>query len=57
MHSQLSLQPISHLNKGMIWFVPQYLDSYYVSIQGKQIEKLILINFLQRTWNDPGSEF
>jgi hypothetical protein len=45
-YSKLGLKPISHLDKGVVWFIVEYLDSHYISINRKKIEELIRINFL-----------
>jgi hypothetical protein len=45
-YSKLSLKPISHLDRGMVWLIAEYLDPHYISINRKQIEELIRINSL-----------
>lgn len=46
MDSQLRLKSMFHLNKGMIRLMAKEFNSYNITIKTKQIEKLVLVNFL-----------
>lgn len=53
---QLGLEPVSHLNEGMIRLVAQELDSYDVAVDGEEVEEPVLVRFLRivRGWRRMG---